>query len=227
MISKDVENFLAQGIKLMGLKLDDQSEVLIRLSNYFNELKKWNKKVNLVGRQQDDQQILENHFLDSLTLVPLLGKEEMTTEVLLDVGTGAGFPGLVLKAACPLLSVVLVEPRRNRYYFLKHIARTLQLDGVKMINVRLETDKLPKELRNRKFTFITSRAFTDIEKFAELTRELLAPAGRIVCMKGPRGQTDLRVFQQQKKFSKVYRVGSKKVKLPFSGVERQLIILQK
>jgi 16S rRNA (guanine527-N7)-methyltransferase len=137
MISKDVENFLAQGIKLMGLKLDDQSEVLIRLSNYFNELKKWNKKVNLVGRQQDDQQILENHFLDSLTLVPLLGKEEMTTEVLLDVGTGAGFPGLVLKAACPLLSVVLVEPRRNRYYFLKHIARTLQLDGVKMINVRL------------------------------------------------------------------------------------------
>jgi len=65
----DIENFLAQGLNLMGLSLDNQPEALSRLAFYFHELKKWNKKINLVARTMDDHQILENHFLDSLTLL--------------------------------------------------------------------------------------------------------------------------------------------------------------
>jgi 16S rRNA (guanine527-N7)-methyltransferase len=152
MLTADIEKFLARGLDIMGLSLDNQPQALSRLSHYFQELKKWNKKVNLVARTLDDQQILENHFLDSLTLLSLLQQESLKQEILLDVGTGAGFPGLVLKAACPTLSVTLVEPRKNRFYFLKHIARMLNLKGLEVLDISLEEKVKAKELsRQRNF----------------------------------------------------------------------------
>ena len=175
MLSADIENFLSKGLDLMGLHLQNQPEALSRLSIYFHELKKWNRKINLVARTLDDRQILENHFIDSLTLLSFLDIENLKNENVLDVGTGAGFPGLLLKAVCPLLPVVLIEPRRNRFYFLKHIVRTLNLHGVELLCVRLEETAKVKELSERKFSFITSRAFTDINQFIRLTARYLAP----------------------------------------------------
>jgi 16S rRNA (guanine527-N7)-methyltransferase len=226
MKSNDIENFLARGIELMGLHLENQDEALSRLADYFQELKKWNRKVNLVGRQQDDQVILENHFLDSLTLLPLLEEEKASTAALLDVGTGAGFPGLVVKVACPWLSTVLLEPRQNRYYFLKHIIRTLQLDGVDVLQVRLERNNQPQELRRQKFSIITSRAFSNIEVFVGLSSDLLSPDGKIICMKGPQGVKELKDFQQHT-VSKEYTAELKKMYLPFSKAERILVVLKK
>ena len=117
MLRTDVEDFLAQGLDLMGLALDNQPEALVRLALYFEELNKWNRKVNLVARTLDDRQILEDHFLDSLTLLEFLAPEIRQRGTLLDIGTGAGFPGLVLKAVCPQLPVTLIEPRQNRFFF--------------------------------------------------------------------------------------------------------------
>ena len=71
MLTVDIENFLARGLALMGLSLAGQPEALSRLALYFHELTKWNRKINLVARSLDDQQILERHFLDSLTLLSL------------------------------------------------------------------------------------------------------------------------------------------------------------
>jgi 16S rRNA (guanine527-N7)-methyltransferase len=226
MQSVEVENFLAQGLAGMGLHLENQDEALSRLNIYFQELKKWNRKINLVGRKQDGQVILENHFLDSLSLLPLLAQEQLELEKLLDIGTGAGFPGLVIKTVMPRLSVTLMEPRQSRYYFLRHIVRTLQLDGVDLLPVRLERNSQLRELRTRKFTFVTSRAFSDIEELVMLTSELLAVDGRIVCMKGPRGMDELKAFQQSA-ISKEFAAGLQKTQLPFSGAERNLVILKK
>lgn len=224
MQTAEVENFLARGMALMGLHLANRDEVIARLATYFRELKKWNKQINLIGRQQEDRMILENHFLDSLTLLPQVKLEGAPTEVLLDVGTGAGFPGLVIKAACPWLSTVLLEPRQNRYYFLRHMVRTLQLDGVDLLNVRLVKDDQGQEPGNRKFSIITSRAFADIDKFVGLSADLLAPGGKIICMKGPRGVGDLKAFQQSS-LAKGFTAEVHKMKLPFSKAERLLIIL--
>ena len=224
MQTADVENFLVQGMAIMGLHLSNRDEVIARLAIYFQELKKWNRRINLVGRQQEDRMILENHFLDSLTLLELVKQESAPNEALLDVGTGAGFPGLVIKAACPWLSTVLLEPRQNRYYFLRHMVRTLQLDGVDLLNVRLVKDNQVQELDNRKFTIITSRAFTDIEKFVALSADLLGPGGKIICMKGPRGAADLKVFQQSS-LSKGFTAEVHRINLSFSKAERLLIIL--
>ena len=223
----DIENFLAHGLDLMGLSLDNQPEALSRLTLYFHELKKWNRKINLIARTLNDHQILENHFLDSLTLLSFLDLENQEQEIVLDVGTGAGFPGLVIKTVCPLLPVVLIEPRRNRYYFLKHIVRILELQGVELLNVRIEETAELKELSERKISFITSRAFTDIDQFIRLTAPYLVPGGRIVCMKGPGAEKELDTLVRKGLSEKFYVVETKKLQLPFSAAERILIFIKR
>ena len=89
MLTADIEKFLSHGLDIMGISLENEPAVLSRLSLYFQELKKWNKKINLVARSLDDRQILENHFLDSLSLISLLPLESKEQETILDVGSGA------------------------------------------------------------------------------------------------------------------------------------------
>ena len=223
----EINNFLAKGLDLMGLHLQNQSEALSRLALYFKELKKWNKKINLVARTQDDHQVLENHFLDSLTLLSLLDLENQEQETVLDVGTGAGFPGLVLKTVCPMLPLLLIEPRRNRYYFLKHIARIMDLQGVELLNVRLEETTKLQELSEKKFSFITSRAFTDIMQFVRLTAPYLVPGGRIVCMKGPGAEKELDTLVLKGLPGRFFMAGTRKFQLPFSKAERILVYIKR
>lgn len=224
MLSSDVKDFLARGLESMGLRLHDQPEALDRLVLYFQELQKWNHKVNLVARTLDERQVLENHFLDSLSLLANLDQKHPESETILDVGTGAGFPGLVIKAACPPVGVTLIEPRRNRYYFLRHIIRILALDRVALFNIRLEEGKTPPELTGRRYTLITSRAFTDISGFVGLTSAYLEKHGRIVCMKGPGALKELAEIERDKGLPENYRATSVlRFRLPYSQAERAII----
>lgn len=222
-----IEQFLAQGLNRMGLVLENRSEALARLSLYFQELKRWNRKVNLVGRSLDDQQLLENHFLDSLTLLELLQKESRVQETLIDVGTGAGFPGLVIKAACPELSVTLIEPRKNRFFFLKHVARIMNIKHVKILNVRLEEKHVIKELSGQEFSFITSRALTDMRQFIKLAAPYLALDGRIALMKGPGAAEELNDLAHNGGLEEFYVRETIKLHLPFSMKERWLVSLKR
>ena len=223
----DIEDFLARGLKIMGLALHNQAEALARLSVYFQELQKWNRKVNLVARTLDDRQILEDHFLDSLTLLAFLKSERLVRETCLDIGTGAGFPGLVLKAACPLLHVTLVEPRKNRYYFLKHIVRTLNLTGLRVLDIYLEEKGRAAELTGQDFSFITSRAFTDISRFISLASPYLAKDGRIVMMKGPGVMNELKDLAPDVLPAQFRLAEKRKLFLPFSGKERWLVSFER
>jgi 16S rRNA (guanine527-N7)-methyltransferase len=224
MLSSKIVSFLAEGLRLMGLPLDNQSAALERLAVYFLELKKWNSKINLVARPLSDEQILENHFLDSLTLLSLLVPKNQAQETVLDVGTGAGFPALVLKAVCPVLPVVLLEPRRNRYFFLKHIVRTLSLQEVEVLDLRLEEKNCPKQLGGRRFSFVTSRAFTDIQEFVSLAAPYLARKGRIICMKGPGVAQEMEDFAHR--IGNFYVAETQRLQLPFSKAERMLVIIR-
>jgi len=141
-----MDDILRQGLEQMGLDDFVDQKARLRLLTYIQELRKWNQKMNLIARHTDDRQIVENHFLDSLTLLPHLrswsgGGAGPQRAALLDIGTGAGFPGLALKAVCPDLDVTLVEPREKRVSFLKHIIRTLQLDAVEVVVGRIDCDK--------------------------------------------------------------------------------------
>ena len=222
MQTPEVENYLAAGLDLMGVSLAGKQEAIGRLALYFQELKKWNRKVNLISRTLDDRQVLENHFLDSLSLLMFFPEEKQKDETVLDVGTGGGFPGLVLKCVLPKLFVTLVEPRKNRFYFLKHVARTLGLNEVELLNVRLEPGAEEGELGGRKFSFITSRAFTDTEGFVGLCAPYLEPGGRIVCMKGPGAAEE--VCSLPGNF--LIAEETKKLSLPFSKAERKLVVIK-
>ena len=171
------------GLNILGLSL--AQEQLDSLLLYCRELRKWSKRVNLIARNTSSIDIVEKHFLDSLTLVPVIRQygpdKEMDSEMsMLDVGTGAGFPGLVLAVALPELSVILAEPRQKRVSFLRHVIRTLGLKNVQVIEQRIE----PRQhWDGPECHFITSRAVAATEHFLPLI-EGIATKDTVVIMMG-------------------------------------------
>jgi 16S rRNA (guanine527-N7)-methyltransferase len=202
---------------LTDLEIHIDPAAVSSLCIYHEELMKWSRKMNLVAKAGEIE-ILETHFLDSLTLLPLLS----SARNLMDVGTGAGFPGLALKAVLPDLEVTLVEPRQKRVSFLKHIIRTLQLYGISVVNDRLDTNKILPDLAGR-FQVVTSRAFTSIKDFLELAQPYVAEDGCVICMKGPAATKEISGWQQDQPESRYDLLKVHTLKLPFSGKERNLL----
>jgi len=155
------------------------SDALDRLLVYFAELTKWSRRINLIARDTPEVQILENHFLDSLTLLPLLLAQGNRAVHLLDVGTGAGFPGLVLACVLPEARFTLVEPRQKRVTFLRHLLRTLQLNNVSVVADRIEPHALAWQGR---FSHITSRAVAEPSLFLPLVRPLVTAETKVILM---------------------------------------------
>lgn len=179
--------------------------------------------MNLISTGSSDREILEKHFIDSLTLLPLLNDRKTAEMTLLDVGSGAGFPGLVVQTALPDLSVTLLEPRQKRVSFLRHVIRTVKMDKAEVIDARLDSD-VPDVLADRQFDIITSRAVTDTVSFVGMAAPLLAPGGRIICMKGPGGEKEAQQFEEKQHSFSLRHLDTTRLRLPFSGSERQLLL---
>lgn len=205
---------LLTGLDRLGLSIPSVSVDKIML--YCQELQKWNRKINLIARETAAAEMVEKHFLDSLALLPLLHKNSGPDASLLDVGSGAGFPGLVLAAAWPELRVTLMEPRQKRTAFLRHVARTLGLSNVKVREERLEPGQpLPEQ-----FTFITSRAVAAPEIFLPLIQAAAGPETVVILMLAAeeRQSWDAELWQT---------VGQLKFVLPFSGDPRLLTAVRR
>lgn len=208
---------LETGLKILGLELSPEARE--RLTIYFHELKKWGSKVNLIAKSTSDEHIVENHFIDSLTLLPFLDGDQTR---LLDIGTGAGFPALICKAAIPDLAVTLVEPRSKRVSFLGHMVRTLALEQVKILTCRVEDDEqLPSP---SDFTHITARAVTEIGPFLQMVERFAPSCPQLVCMKGPRWQEELTAASEIIAQSSFRLERVIECTLPFSGAERRIVI---
>ena len=139
--AKKAEHLLRKGLSHFGVVLTEQS--IIHLVQYSLELIKWNRKVNLVAKKTSLDDVVEKHFLDSLTLLPVLEKYAPGKGEILDIGSGAGFPGLDVKTACPEHSVTLLEPRLRRVSFLNYIIRLLALQGIEVIPHRTDEKRCP------------------------------------------------------------------------------------
>ena len=211
---------LARGIELLDQELP--AGAADRLNRYFHELRKWAAKVNLVARGTTDEELLEMHFLDSLTLLPLLTGPAPR---LLDVGSGAGFPGLVCAAVHSELAVTLVEPRLKRAGFLRHMVRTLALEQVKVLDCRIENETvLPSTLD---ISHITARAVAELGQLLEMTARFAAGAGQLIWMKGPKWQMEIDVAAAALSRSPFHLIRVVQNRLPFSGAERNLLIFEK
>lgn len=207
---------LARGLSALDIAIDGQG--LKALACYHAELKRWSGKMNLIAKNTPDEQILESHFLDSLTLLPLLPAGAH----LLDIGTGAGFPGLVCKAADPTLRLTLVEPRQKRVSFLRHIVRTLRLEHVEIVNGRIEDDLLLPS--DTPFTHITSRAVSDIAGFFAMAERFFRPGLKMICMKGPKWQEELAAAADSLHRLPIAREETIEWRLPLTGALRVLIV---
>ena len=217
---KEASQHLSRGLLALGIEALP-SPCLSQLWLYFAELDKWNRKMNLVAKAAE-LEILETHFLDSLTLLP-----EITGGPLLDVGSGAGFPGLALKIARPELAVTLLEPRQKRVSFLQHVIRSLHLTGIEVLADRLVTDDQAFVQAHGQFPLITSRALAEIDPFLALVDPLSPPAGQVLCMKGPRCEEELALWRQQSPHSPFAVERCVRFNLPFSGAERSLVVFKK
>ena len=171
----DSRDLLVRGGAQLGLAMDVAG--VERLLVYLAELMKWSRRVNLIARDTPEAQVVETHFLDSLTLLPFLdGAGEVH---LLDVGSGAGFPGLALACVRPDARFTLCEPRQKRVSFLRHVVRTLGLANVEVVADRVEAQASAWQGR---FTHITSRAVAEPAAFLPLVRPLVTPATRVLLM---------------------------------------------
>ena len=164
-------NDLAEAAAELGIVLSAQQ--VAALLEYLSLLAKWNRTYNLTAIH-DPERMFTHHLLDSLAVLPFVGRGP-----LLDVGSGAGLPGIPLAIARPDLEVTLVDASQKKCGFMQQAAIDLQLAGIAVVHARIEDFE-----RAGGFSQIISRAFSDLREFVRLTRHLLANGGQWLAMKG-------------------------------------------
>lgn len=208
----------------MAITIDAEAQA--RLATYCAELLRWSARINLVAKAPLPE-IWESHFLDSLSLLRVLPPPENAQLPLIDIGTGAGFPGLALKAARPELPVILVEPREKRVSFLRHMIRTMGLNDIEVLCGRLEKGSAVVAGKTLAVPLITSRAFTNIAEFLLHTEAISPPGGKVICMKGPKAEEEIAAWRAKQPHSPYRLEEIVELTLPFSGKVRNLVIFRK
>lgn len=167
----NLEAQLRAGLAALNQNLGDAE--LSRLLAYLDLLAKWNKTYNLTAIHEPER-MLTHHLLDSLAILPYVNAES-----LLDVGSGAGLPGIPLALSRPAMRVTLIDASHKKCAFMQQAIIELGLGNAEARHVRVE-DLRVETLYGQ----IVSRAFSDLSEFVRLTRHLLAPGGEWLAMKG-------------------------------------------
>jgi 16S rRNA (guanine527-N7)-methyltransferase len=156
-----------------GLGVELREVHLSRLMSYLDELCIWNRHMNLTGLRSRERMVVEL-LADSLVPAPLIPPNAR----LLDVGSGAGLPGVPLKIVRPDLLVELLEPSLKRYHFLRQVIRILGMKGIEAVRGRAGEPSAPLQFRD--YDVVTARAVSDLEKTVTLCSPLVAPGGILV-----------------------------------------------
>lgn len=175
----DPQTLLLRGLDQMGLDMACDG-----LMQYLSLLHKWNHAYNLTA-VRDLNEMVSRHLLDSLAVLPWLHGQS-----LIDVGTGAGLPGIPLALACPERHVVLLDSLGKKTRFLQEVKRALSLDNVDIIQSRVENYH-PKD----GFDTVITRAFSHLEQMTTWTHHLIAADGIWLAMKGRYPETELVALQ--------------------------------
>ena len=169
-----LEEGLRRGVQSLGLVLDESQ--IRQLLDYQALIQKWNKVYNLTA-VRDPAEMLTHHLLDSLAVISPLRRLVRVTARLLDVGSGAGLPGVVIAICCPELQVDCVDAVAKKAAFIQQVAVSLKLPNLRGLHQRVET-------LSGNYDLISSRAFASLTDFIAGSREVLAPEGVWMAMKG-------------------------------------------
>ncbi len=174
-----MNSLISEGLDELGYENDPL--LIEKLEIYLATLKKWNRVYNLTAIDEDSE-IIVKHFLDSLSV----NRYIQNSGRILDVGTGAGFPGLILALFNPEKSFVLVDGVSKKISFLQEMIGKLNLKNVIAVHTKVEQYNVAEQ-----FDIIISRAFADIKKMTKLTSHLIKDGGKFIAMKGPDVMSEL------------------------------------
>ena len=212
------KELLIEGARTFGIDLDES--VLEALDLYLKELFKWNEKINLTAVRSEKEVILK-HFLDSLSVYPYLAQPSS----ILDMGSGAGFPGIPLRIIQPAFAVSLIDSTRKKVDFQKNILRRLVLKNTEAIHGRVQDAGILRDLAGR-FDIVLSRAFSDLQTFLTLALPFLKEGGTVISMKGAVDPVEIRRLAGIKEMR--YRLQKTiPLILPFSSFKRTILLFEK
>lgn len=216
---KEFSNKIISQAKMLDIELtDDQIE---KLYKYMKLLLEWNEKINLTAITNEDE-IIQKHFIDSFTI----SKYIKTSQKMIDIGTGAGFPGIPLKIIRDDIDMTLLDSLNKRINFLQIVIEELNLKNIRAIHSRVE--EFGKNAKYREsFDISVSRAVANLSTLTEYLLPLIKVDGISICMKGSNISEEI---QNSKKAINVLGGSIKNIDefcLPNSDIKRNIIIIEK
>lgn len=215
-----IEAYLAAGARSMGISLDHGKAGLLR--RYYDRLIEENKKYNLTAIT-GEKEVADKHFLDSLTCLKVL---DFKGKYVMDMGTGAGFPGIPLKICQPDMELMLVDSVKKKVAFLKDIIKELGMEGATVKWDRAEAMGRSADYRER-FDIVVSRAVASLNVLAELCFPLVRVGGCFLSMKGPEVNDEIKLAENAVKILGGRLEVIEHTTLPLSGDQRNLLIFKK
>lgn len=203
-----LENDILEGWDALGLAPD--ATAVARLAALVRLLDKWNRVTNLTA-VRDPQAMVTRHILDSLVVLPYIKGDS-----LLDVGTGAGLPGLPLAIAHPQLAVTLLDSNAKKVRFARQAVAELGLDNVEVVHARMQEYQ-----PTRSFAMVISRAVASLDELYRQTAHLLRPGGRMLFMKGSVPEQEINALQDGRAGLHIERLN-----VPGLAAERHLLWLE-
>ena len=176
MLKEDFEKEIVGYVEELGIKLSKEQAGMF--FNYMNLLLEWNEKINLTAITEE-KEVIVKHFVDSLTISKYIPEGAS----LIDVGTGAGFPGIPLKIIRDDLKITLLDSLQKRINFLDVVIKELKLKNIETIHARVEEFGKNSKYRES-FEVATSRAVANLSTLTEYLLPLVKVGGIAVCMKG-------------------------------------------
>ena len=218
---EEKNNVLIQGCLELGIHLTDTQ--VNQFETYYELLVEWNKVMNLTGITEYDE-VMQKHFVDSLSIVKVADLGQC--KKVLDMGTGAGFPGIPIKIVYPHLEVVLLDSLNKRIKFLNEVIGKLGLSGITAIHGRAEDYAKQKEYREM-FDLCVSRAVANLASLSEYCIPYTMLHGNFISYKSGSIEDEL-----QNAKNAVFLLGGKmkdtvKFTLPGSDIERSLVVIEK
>lgn len=201
--------------ELLKLNIEINDIQLEKLEKYYEILERENKLYNLTSITEKESVFLK-HFYDSLTIVKII---DLNDESLCDLGTGAGFPGMVLKIMFPNLKVTLIDATLKKCKFLEKVIKELKLENIKVINARVEEYA---KIEREKHDIVTARAVAPLKHLLEYGIPLLKVNGIFVAMKGNINEelNGIEIYENKLKIKQIKKMD---FQLPIESSNRTLI----